>query len=93
MLNGTPRKMSALLTHLVAQQTDLAVGDFVWTGGDCHLYLNHLEQVATQLARETYALPQLLIGRRPPSLYEYRFEDFDLAGYRFHPPIKAAVAV
>jgi len=83
----------ALLTHLVAQQTDLEVGDFIWTGGDCHLYLNHLEQVATQLARAPYPLPQLVLKRRPPSLYEYRYEDFELTGYRFHPAIKAAVAV
>jgi thymidylate synthase len=78
---------------LVAQQTDLAVGDFVWTGGDCHIYLNHLEQVATQLARPPYPLPQLVIKRRPPSLYDYRYEDFELTDYRFHPAIKATVAV
>ncbi len=83
----------ALLTHLVAQQTDLGVGEFIWTGGDCHLYSNHLEQVATQLARAPYPLPQLVLQRRPPSLYEYRYEDFELTGYRFHPAIKAAVAV
>ena len=83
----------ALLTHLIAQQTDLEVGDFVWTGGDCHLYLNHLEQVATQLARPPYPLPQLVIRQRPPSLYEYRYEDFEWTGYRFHPAIKATVAV
>jgi thymidylate synthase len=83
----------ALLTHLVAQQCDLGVGDFVWTGGDCHLYLNHLEQVETQLARTPYPLPKLVIKRRPPSLYEYRYDDFELTGYQFHPPIKAAVAV
>ena len=83
----------ALLTHLVAQQCDLEVGDFIWVGGDCHLYQNHLEQAATQLSREPYALPRLLIKRRPPSLYEYRYEDFEVADYRFHPPISAAVAV
>ena len=83
----------ALLTHLVAQQCDLAVGDFVWVGGDCHLYLNHLEQVATQLSRTPYPLPRLVIKRRPPSLYEYRYEDFEIADYQSHPAIKAAVAV
>jgi thymidylate synthase len=83
----------ALLTHLVAQQTDLDVGDFVWVGGDCHLYLNHLEQVETQLSRAPYPLPKLVIRRRPPSLYEYRYEDFELTGYQFHPAIRATVAV
>ena len=83
----------ALLTHLVAQQCDLAVGDFIWVGGDCHLYLNHLDQVATQLAREPYPLPRLNIKRRPPSLFDYRFDDFEIADYRSHPAIKAAVAV
>src|SRR5690242_3177972 len=83
----------ALLTHLVAQQCDLAAGDFIWVGGDCHLYLNHLEQVDTQLARSPYPLPRLVIGRRPPTLYDYRYEDFDIEDYRFHPAIKAAVAV
>ena len=83
----------ALLTHLVAQQTDLEVGDLVWTGGDCHLYLNHLEQVDTQLSRQPYPLPRLVIGRRAPSLFDYRYEDFEVADYRHHPAIKAAVAV
>jgi thymidylate synthase len=83
----------ALLTHLVAQQCDLGVGDFVWVGGDCHLYLNHLEQVDTQLARAPYPLPRLVIKRRPPSLDGYRYEDFELADYRSHAAIKAAVAV
>jgi thymidylate synthase len=83
----------ALLTHMVAQQCDLAVGDFVWTGGDCHLYANHLEQVDLQLSRAPLPLPQLRIGRRPPSLFEYAYEDFELVGYQSHPPIKAPVAV
>jgi thymidylate synthase len=83
----------ALLTHLVAQQTDLGVGDFVWTGGDCHLYLNHLEQVEIQLARAPRPLPTLVIKRRPDSLYEYRYEDFEIADYVPHPAIKAPVAV
>jgi thymidylate synthase len=83
----------ALLTHLVAQQTDLDVGDFVWTGGDCHLYLNHLDQVETQLSRAPFPLPRLEIRRKPPSLYEYRYEDFEIVGYQHHPAIRAAVAV
>ena len=72
----------ALLTHMVAQQTDLDVGDFVWTGGDCHLYLNHLEQVDTQLARKPFPLPQLAIKRRPPTIFDYRYDDFEIVGYR-----------
>jgi len=83
----------ALLTHMVAQQTDLAPGEFVWTGGDCHLYLNHLEQVDLQLSRTPLALPQLAIRRRPPSIFEYRYEDFEVVGYESHPAIKAPVAV
>ena len=83
----------ALLTYLIAQQTDLGVGDFVWTGGDCHLYLNHLEQVETQLSRTPLPLPRLEIKRRPPSLYEYRYEDFEIVGYECHPAIRATVAV
>ena len=83
----------ALLTHLVAQQCDLDVGDFVWVGGDCHLYLNHMEQVETQLTRPPLPLPRLMIRRRPPSLFEYAFEDFEIVGYAPHPAIKAPVAV
>lgn len=83
----------ALLTLLVAHQCDLEPGDFVWTGGDCHLYLNHLEQAERQLAREPYPLPQLRIKRKPPSLFEYQFEDFELVNYQAHPHIAAAVAV
>ena len=83
----------ALLTHMLAQQCDLGVGDFVWTGGDCHLYLNHLEQVETQLAREPRPLPQLVIARRPPSIFDYAFEDFAFQGYDPHPAIRAPVAV
>jgi thymidylate synthase len=83
----------ALLTHMIAQQTDLAPGDFVWTGGDCHLYLNHLEQVDTQLARLPLPLPKLLIARKPSSIFDYRFEDFSFAEYNPHPAIKAPVAV
>ena len=69
------------------------VGDFVWVGGDCHLYLNHLEQVETQLSRTPYPLPKLVIRRRPPSLYDYRYEDLELTDYQSHPAIRAAVAV
>jgi thymidylate synthase len=83
----------ALLTHMLAQQTDLKVGDFVWTGGDCHLYLNHLEQVEEQLSRQPLALPRLAIKRRPDSIFEYQFEDFEILNYECHPHIKAAVAV
>ena len=83
----------ALLTHMMAQQCDLEVGDFVWTGGDCHLYLNHLEQVETQLARGSRPLPTLVIARRPPSIFDYAFEDFEFQGYDPHPAIRAPVAV
>jgi thymidylate synthase len=83
----------ALLTHMVAQQSDLEVGDFVWTGGDCHLYNNHLAQVELQLGREPFPPPRLVIRRRPESLFDYRYEDFEIADYRCHPAIKAEVAV
>jgi thymidylate synthase len=83
----------ALLTHMMAQQTGLDVGDFIWTGGDCHLYNNHLEQVETQLAREPFPLPKLEIARKPDSIFDYRFEDFQILGYEAHPHIKAPVAV
>ena len=83
----------ALLTHMLAQQADLAVGDFVWTGGDCHLYSNHLVQTDEQLGREPLALPRLAIKRHPESLFDYRYEDFEILDYESHPHIKAAVAV
>lgn len=83
----------ALLTHMVAQQVDLQVGDFVWTGGDCHLYSNHLEQADLQLSRAPLPQPQLVIGRRPPTLFDYVFDDFEFRNYQFHPAIKAPVAV
>jgi thymidylate synthase len=83
----------ALLTHMFAQQCDLAVGDFVWTGGDCHLYLNHLEQADEQLQRSPLPPPRLAIGRKPPSIFEYEFEDFQLLNYQAHPSIKAPIAV
>ena len=83
----------ALLTHMVAQQCDLQVGDFIWTGGDCHLYNNHLQQVQTQLARAPYPYPTLHIQRRPQSLFDYTLEDFVVQDYQHHAPIKAPVAV
>ncbi|HRT08096.1 MAG TPA: thymidylate synthase, partial [Candidatus Paceibacterota bacterium] len=83
----------ALLTCMVAQQCDLAPGDFVWTGGDCHIYQNQFEGVRVLLSREPRPLPRLVIKRRPPSIFEYQFEDFELAGYDPHPPVKFPVAV
>jgi len=83
----------ALLTHMVAQQCDLSVGDFVWTGGDCHLYLNHLEQVDEQLARPPFPLPRLSLKRRPPTIFDYDLDDIEIVGYQHHPAIKAPVAV
>lgn|SRR5690625_92223 len=83
----------ALLTHLVAQQTDLQVGDFIWTGGDCHLYSNHLEQARLQLTRTPRPYPTLRIRRRPEDIFSYRIEDFEILNYDPHPHIKAPVAV
>jgi thymidylate synthase len=83
----------ALLTHMLAQQCNLDVGDFVWTGGDCHLYVNHLEQAELQLTRAPYPLPTLVIRRRPPSIFDYEFEDFEILDYQHHPAIKAPIAV
>lgn len=83
----------ALLTHMLAQQCDLDVGDFVWTGGDTHLYMNHMEQTELLLSREPRALPQLVIKRKPESIFDYQFEDFEIVGYDPHPAIKAPVAV
>lgn len=83
----------ALLTHMMAQQCNLEVGDFIWTGGDCHLYSNHLEQVDLQLSRDFFPLPKLNILRKPDSIFDYEFEDFEIAGYESHPAIKAPVAV
>ncbi len=83
----------ALLTHMLAQQCDLEPGAFIWTGGDCHLYRNHLEQARLQLAREPFPLPRLRIRRRPPTLFDYRFEDFEFVNYQHHPAIPAPVAV
>jgi thymidylate synthase len=83
----------ALLTHMIAQQCDLDVGDFIWTGGDCHIYDNHTEQVATQLSRAPLPPPRLFIKRKPASIFDYEFEDFEIADYQSHAAIKAPVAV
>ena len=83
----------ALLTHMFAQQCQLEPGEFVWTGGDCHLYLNHLEQADRQLARTPFPLPRLRIRRRPPSMFDYRYEDFEFVNYQHHEGIRAAVSV
>jgi thymidylate synthase len=83
----------ALLTQMVAQQADLKVGDFIWTGGDCHLYLNHLEQAEQQLQRKPLPMPRLAIRRKPASIFDYKFDDFEILGYECHPHIRAAVAV
>jgi thymidylate synthase len=83
----------ALLTHLFAQQCDLEAGEFIWTGGDCHLYLNHLEQADLQLARSPLPLPQLRILRRPASIFDYQYEDFEFVNYQHHAGIRAPVAV
>lgn len=83
----------ALLTHMVSQQCNLAPGEFVWTGGDVHLYRNHVDQVKIQLSREPYPLPTLVIRRKPDSLFDYQFEDFEIVNYQFHPFIKAPISV
>ena len=83
----------SLLTHMIAQQCDLKVGDFVWTGGDVHLYLNHLDQASEQLTREPYALPKLSIKRKPNSIFDYAYEDFELLDYQSHPHISAPISI
>ncbi|MEE8343449.1 MAG: thymidylate synthase [Gammaproteobacteria bacterium] len=83
----------SLLTSMIAQQCGLEPGDFIWTGGDCHLYLNHLKQTELQLGRTPYALPRLVIKRKPESIFDYCFDDFELVDYQHHPHIKAPVAV
>ena len=83
----------ALLTHMMAQQAGLDVGDFIWTGGDCHLYANHMEQVDLQLSRAPMPLPKLVIKRKPDSLFDYKFDDFEVTGYEPQAAIKAPVAV
>lgn len=83
----------SLLTHMIAQQCDLDVGDFIWTGGDVHLYLNHLEQANEQLKREPYPLPKLKINRKPASIFDYKYEDFELINYQSHPHISAPISI
>ncbi len=83
----------ALLVHMLAQQCDLLPGEFIWTGGDCHIYSNHMEQVQTQLQRTPFAFPTLQIKRRPASIFDYQYEDFEVQGYEHHAAIKAPVAV
>jgi thymidylate synthase len=83
----------ALLTHMMAEQTGLQVGDFIWTGGDCHIYSNHFDQVQEQLSRSTLPLPKLVLKRKPDSVFDYRYEDIEIVGYECHPAIKAPVAV
>ncbi len=94
-LLGVPFNIAsyALLTHMLAQQCDLQAGDLVWTGGDCHLYLNHLEQADLQLTRAPFPLPRLAIKRKPPSLFDYAYEDFEILDYRHHDAIKAPIAI
>lgn len=92
---GVPFNIASysLLTYMLAQQCDLEVGEFIWTGGDCHIYSNHLEQVNLQLSRTPFALPQLVIKRKPDSLFDYQYDDFEIVNYQAHPHIKAEVAV
>jgi len=91
---GVPFNLASysLLTHMVAQQVGLGVGDFIWTGGDCHIYSNHVDQVREQLTREPYEFPQLEL-RRAPDLFSYTFDDIEILGYQHHPGIKAPIAV
>jgi thymidylate synthase len=78
---------------MVAQQCELEVGEFVWSGGDVHLYLNHLEQAKLQLTRQPHALPRLHIKRKPASIFDYRYDDFEIVDYQAHPAIKAPISI
>src|SRR6202161_3749446 len=95
MFLGVPFNIAsyALLTCMLAQQCEFTPGEFIWTGGDCHLYLNHLEQADLQLTRAPFPLPHLKFRRQPPSLFDYAYEDFEILGYRHHDAIKAPIAV
>ena len=92
---GVPFNIASysLLTHMLAQQCDYEVGEFIWSGGDCHIYSNHMEQVQEQLSREPYPLPKLQIARKPDSIFSYNYEDFEFVDYQAHPAIKGQVAV
>ena len=95
MFLGVPFNIAsyALLTHMIASECHLKVGEFIWTGGDCHLYANHLEQAKTQIARTPLPLAKLVIKRKPTTLFDYQFDDFDFVDYQSHPGIKAPIAV
>lgn len=95
MFLGVPFNIAsyALLMHMVAQQVNMVVGEFVWTGGDVHIYSNHMEQVKEQLIRKPLPLPKLVIKRKPESIFDYQFEDFEVVDYQSHPAIKAPVAI
>lgn len=92
---GVPFNIASysLLTSMMAQQCDLEPGEFIWTGGDCHIYLNHLEQVKLQLSRTPYPLPKLVFKRKPASIFDYHFDDFEILDYQAHPHIKGVVSV
>jgi thymidylate synthase len=92
---GTPFNWAsyALLTHMVAQQCDLGVGELIWAGGDCHIYKNHLEAVETLLKRPPFPLPRLILKRKPPTIFDYQYEDFEVMNYQYHPAIPVKIAV